>query len=150
LNDTNKDIVDSACGGVLMEKSSEEVMELFETLSEHSQQFSSRGRQGVKSKGMHEVNMNGGVQNHMAAMEKKLNMLVKAMTTQNISPIKQAAQIQVCAICSHFDHTTETCPLNSFTDKEQENYVGHNNYSPKNNPYSNTYNVGWHNHPNFS
>ena len=63
LNDTNKGIVDSSCGGVLMEKSSEEAMELFKTLSEHCQQFSSRGRQGVKNKGMYEVNMNGGVQN---------------------------------------------------------------------------------------
>ena len=64
-----------------MEKSSEEAMELFETLNEHSQRFSSKGRQGVKSKGMYEVNMNGGALNQMAAMERKLYMLVKAMTT---------------------------------------------------------------------
>jgi hypothetical protein len=42
LNDNNKSLVDSACGGVLMEKSNEEAIELFETLSENSQQFSSR------------------------------------------------------------------------------------------------------------
>jgi hypothetical protein len=41
----NKGIVDSGYGGVLMEKSSEEAMELFETLSDHTQQFSPRGRQ---------------------------------------------------------------------------------------------------------
>jgi hypothetical protein len=45
LNDMNKGVVDSGYGGVLMEKSNEEAMELFETLSDHSQQFSSRGRQ---------------------------------------------------------------------------------------------------------
>jgi hypothetical protein len=33
----NKDIVDLGCGGVLMEKSNEEAMELFKTLSEHTQ-----------------------------------------------------------------------------------------------------------------
>jgi hypothetical protein len=33
----NKGVVDSSCGGVLMEKSNEEAMELFETLSDHSQ-----------------------------------------------------------------------------------------------------------------
>lgn len=38
----------------------------------------------------------------------------------------------------------------SFTDQEQTNYVGQNNYPLKNNPYSNTYNAGWQNHPNFS
>jgi hypothetical protein len=56
----NKGIVDSGCGCVLMEKSSEEALELFKTLSKYSQQFSSKGRQGVKSKGMYEVNLNGG------------------------------------------------------------------------------------------
>ena len=36
LNDMNKGVVDSGYEGVLMEKSSEEAMELFETLSDHS------------------------------------------------------------------------------------------------------------------
>jgi hypothetical protein len=49
----------------------------------------------------------------MAIMERKLDMLVKAMTTHNISPIQQIAQIKVCAICSHCDHTTETCLMSS-------------------------------------
>jgi hypothetical protein len=40
--------------------------------------------------------------------------------------------------------------MSSSTDQEQANYVGQNNYPPKNNPYSNTYNAGWRNHPNFS
>ena len=146
----NKGIVDSGCGGVLMEKSSEEAMELFETLSDHTQQFSSRGRQGVKSKGMYEVNLNGGSPNQMAVVERKLDMIAKAMSTQNISPSQQATQLQVCAVCSHFDYTTDTCPLYSFVDQEQANYVGQNDYPPKNNPYSNTYNLGWRNHPNFS
>jgi hypothetical protein len=131
-----------------MEKSSEEAMELFETLSEHSQQFSSRGRQGVKSKGMYEVNMNGGSPNHMVAVDRKLDMIVKAMALQNISPSQQAAPLQVCAICSQSDHTTDTCHLYSPADQEQANYVGQ--YPSKNNPFSNTYNQGWQNHPNFS
>jgi hypothetical protein len=100
LNDSNKSLVDSACGGVLMEKNSKETIELFETLSENSQQFLSRGRKGVKGKGVYEVNINGGVQNQMATMERKLDMLVKAMTTHGILPIQQIAQIEVCAICS--------------------------------------------------
>jgi hypothetical protein len=150
LNDANKGIVDSGCGGVLMEKSSKEAMELFETLSEHSQQFSSRGRQGVKSKGLYEVNLNCRSPSHMVAVDRKLDMIVKAMALQNISPSQQATPPQVCAIYSQFDQTTDTCPLYSSPDQEQANYVGQNNYPPKNNPYSNTYNPGWRNHPNFS
>jgi hypothetical protein len=41
LNDSNKSLINSACGDVLMEKNSKEAIELFETLSENSQQFSS-------------------------------------------------------------------------------------------------------------
>jgi hypothetical protein len=41
-----------------MEKNSEEAIELFETLSENSQQFLSRGRHGLKGKGVYEVNIN--------------------------------------------------------------------------------------------
>jgi hypothetical protein len=86
----------------------------------------------------------------MVAVDRKLDMIVKAMALQNISPSQQAASPQVCAICSQFDHTIDTCPLYSSTDQEQANYVGQSNYPPKNNPYSNTYNPGWRNHPNFS
>ena len=99
-----------------MEKSNEEAMELFEQLSGHSQQFSSRGRQGIKSKGMYEVNLNGGYPNQVTTVDKKLDMIVKAMALQNISPSQQVAPLQVCAVCSQFDHTTETCPLYSSTD----------------------------------
>ena len=75
----NKGVVDFGCGGMLMEKSSEEAMELFEQLSDHSQQFSSKGRQEVKSKGMYEVNLNGESPNQIATVEQRLDMIVKAM-----------------------------------------------------------------------
>jgi hypothetical protein len=113
-------------------------------------QQSNFSRQRLKEKGVYEVNGNNRVQTQMATLERKLDMLVKVMTTHNISHIQQIAQVEVCAICSQFDHTTETCPMSSSTDQEQANYVGQNNYPPKNNPYSNTYNAGWRNHPNFS
>jgi tetratricopeptide (TPR) repeat protein len=86
LNDPNKSLVDLACGYMLMEKSSEEAIELFETLSENSQQFPSKGRQGLKGKGIDEESTNGGIQAQMAAMEKKLDMLMKAMINHNSAP----------------------------------------------------------------
>jgi hypothetical protein len=59
----------------------------------------------------------------MAIVDRKLDMIVKAMALQNISPSQQAAPLQVCAICSQFDHTTDACPLYSSVDQEQANYV---------------------------
>ncbi|KAG8485620.1 hypothetical protein CXB51_018935 [Gossypium anomalum] len=45
---------------------------------------------------------------------------------------------------------TEYPPFNHTTEEEQVNYMGNNNFRSQNNPYSNTYNAGWKNHPNFS
>jgi hypothetical protein len=118
LNDPNKSLVDFACGYMLMEKSSEEAIELFETLSENSQQFPSKGRQGLKGKSIHEENTNGGIQAQMAAMEKKLDMLMKAMINHMSTPVQQVTQVKVCAICSHIDHTTKTYPIFSIVDHE--------------------------------
>jgi hypothetical protein len=72
---------------------------------------------------MYEVNLNGGSPNQMATVERKLDMIIKATTFLNISPSQQVAPLQVCVICSNFDHTTETCPLYSSADQEQANYM---------------------------
>jgi hypothetical protein len=107
-----------------MEKSNDKTIELFETLSENSQQFSSKGRNVSKGKGVYEISTNSGVQSQMATMERKLDMIVKAMTSHNISPIQQVQQVEVCAICSHSNHTTKTYPMSRFAEQEQTNYVG--------------------------
>jgi hypothetical protein len=60
-----------------MEKISEEAIKLFETLSENSQQLTTRGKQGIKSKGAYEVNIHDGVQTQMATMEKKIDCSCK-------------------------------------------------------------------------
>jgi hypothetical protein len=103
---------------MLMEKSSKEAIELFETLSEKSQQFPSKMRQGLKGKGIHEESTNGGIQAQMAAIEKNLDMLVKAMINHISAPVQQVTQVKVCVICSHIDHTTKTCPIFSIVDQE--------------------------------
>jgi hypothetical protein len=58
----------------------------------------------------------------------KLDMLVRAMSTHNISQVQQVAKVEVCAICSHSNHITKTCPMSSFTEQEHANYVGQSNY----------------------
>ena len=147
LSDSNKALIDSACGGAFMNKTSDEAFQLFETLSENSQQFSSKGRQGARSKGVFEVNTQSAPTLHMAAIEKKLDMLMKAMTNQTTLPIRQAAQVEVCDLCSTHDHTTETCP-HSFADQEQVSFIGQ--HRPRIEPYTNIYtNPALRNHPNF-
>ncbi|KAG8496897.1 hypothetical protein CXB51_008079 [Gossypium anomalum] len=45
---------------------------------------------------------------------------------------------------------TEYPTFNPTIKEEQFIYMGNNNFRSQNNPYSNTYNAGWNNHPNFS
>ena len=67
---------------------------------------------------MHEESTNGGIQAQMATMGKKLDKLVKAMTSHSNALVQQVTQVKVCAICSHIDHTTKTCPMFSIVDQE--------------------------------
>ncbi|KAM1426057.1 hypothetical protein ACFXTO_018802 [Malus domestica] len=54
---------------------------MFEELSENSQQFSTRGRSTTRRQGVYEINTNDGMQVEMAAMNTKIDMLVKAMSS---------------------------------------------------------------------
>ena len=61
--------------------------------------------------------------------------------------------IQTNVVCDHCarNHSSVNCQMgNPFAQSSygQENYVS--NFHRQNNPYSNTYNPGWRNHPNFS
>jgi hypothetical protein len=64
-------------------------IELFETLTDHSQHVSSKGRQGVKCKDMYEVKPYNESPNHMAIVDRKLDVIVKAVGLQSISPSQQ-------------------------------------------------------------
>jgi hypothetical protein len=86
-------------------------------------QSPSKGRQGLEGKGIHKESTNGGVQARMAVMEKKLDMFVKAMTNHSIALAQQVTQVEVCAICSHIDHTIETCSMSSIADQELKENV---------------------------
>ncbi|XP_022019725.1 uncharacterized protein LOC110919775 [Helianthus annuus] len=62
---------------------------------------------------------------------------------QNISQVQSS-----CELCG-VSHKPGTCEQGvMFTGHEEVDYLG-NQIRPQNNPYSNTYNPGWRNHPNF-
>ena len=64
-------------------------------------------------------------------------------------PIKR---MPICTLCQSANHLVSECPRISAAKeifKEQANAVG-NFKQLHNNPYANTYNPGWRNHPNFS
>ncbi|CAN6576808.1 unnamed protein product [Malus baccata var. baccata] len=75
---------------------------------------------------------------------------------KRISGIQQEAGPKVqnmvaCGVCSMEGHLTDKCPqLIENGGWETLNAVGFGNqYQPRNDPFSNTYNPGWRDHPNF-
>ncbi|MED6194027.1 hypothetical protein PIB30_024638 [Stylosanthes scabra] len=73
-------------------------------------------------------------------MAQQLSALNKKLEKLDRSPIHP------CGIV--VDLTRATNDDQSIT--EQVNYLGNQSRPSQNDPYSNTYNVGWRNHPNFS
>ena len=72
------------------------------------------------------------------------SQFMEGCKTQGISP-------NVCAVCSIQGHQSEMCPqLIENGGWESANAIGFQGQNqPRNDPYSNTYNPGWRDHPNF-
>lgn len=74
-----------------------------------------------------------------------------AMNSSNASAIKKGQQVPLYGVCGFHGHYTDSCPiLQDDSGIEAVNVMNdHNTQSwRKYDPYSNTYNSGWHHHPN--
>ena len=102
-----------------------------------------RTNEPLRIRGVHEVSASTKAEAAMVAYSMQGGV---GMVNSN-SPYYFAS----CGLCQGTDHPTTNCPL-SFEEgpmNEEANAVS-GNYGANNNPYSNTYNPGWRNHPNFS
>jgi hypothetical protein len=81
----------------------------------------------------------------MDAIVKRLDALSvrKPVNAANAFPVES------CYVCDSPLHQVQNCPSMTVFEMEQANAF--NNYQkPSNGTYSETYNPGWRNHPNFS
>ncbi|KAL0440720.1 UNVERIFIED_CONTAM: hypothetical protein Sradi_0010900 [Sesamum radiatum] len=69
---------------------------------------------------------------------------------QMVIAIGNGVPIGPCGACGQTGHLSQNCKVGSqFSVHEDANFVSHDGKSNFN-PYSNTYNLGWRSHPNFS
>ncbi|XP_016648321.1 PREDICTED: uncharacterized protein LOC107880735 [Prunus mume] len=139
LNTTSKTLIDAAAGGALMAKTQDEAYELLETMTSNSYQWPSE-RAMPKKAGVHDVDAITALTAQISTLSKQLGSLnVNAIQTPNV----------ICEFCAG-NHSSADCNNgNPFSALKQVNQVGDFNRQ-RNNPYSNTYNPGWKNDPNFS
>ncbi|KAJ9183018.1 hypothetical protein P3X46_006938 [Hevea brasiliensis] len=136
---TDHSMIDATSRGALVDKTSEEARRLIANMAVNSQQFGMRMDHTPKK--VNEVSTSN--------LEKQifyLTSLVRQLAVGNMQTVK------VCGICSSSGHATDMCPtLQEDESMQHANAVG--NYGQpqcRYHPFSNTYNLGWRDHPNLS
>ncbi|XP_061352702.1 uncharacterized protein LOC133297550 [Gastrolobium bilobum] len=169
----DRNLLDAASGGVLSNKTPNEAKELIAEIAANAQQFGTRANSSavfqVQTPPMQNptVAATGASSTDNQRMENRLDELTSMVrqlaVTQTVQPSAQQIS-NLCGICCDPSHPTDACPSfhqdNDFQDdqsvaaifpgKPQYQQQQQQQYQQQqNNPFSNTYNPGWKNHPNL-
>jgi hypothetical protein len=142
LSNSDKGMLDATAGGAFTSKTYNEAYDILEKVANNSTEWSDPRERPIKSSpsasGAQDIDAIASLNAQIVA----LTNLVK--NNLNIGERNQVNSVtnETCAFCGE-DHNYENCPGNPIS----VNYVGNN---PRNNPFSQTYNPGWRNHPNLS
>jgi hypothetical protein len=137
LLDMERKMIDAASGGALFTKSPNEARDLIDTMASNSWQFENQ----EPSRRVIEVRSSD-----LESQISQLTSLVKSLVVGN------SQQAKVCGVCAQTSHPIDMCPMFQEDGSQQANAIGNFPGLPqrKYDPYSNTYNPGWREHPNFS
>ncbi|KAM2325828.1 hypothetical protein ACFX1X_025128 [Malus domestica] len=138
-----RQMLDASAGGALVDKTPTAAKTLIANRALNAQQYEGVGQRGTTRQ--HQVNEVSAIielQNQMANLTTLLSQVVEGPKVQNVS---------ACGVCSMQGHPTDKCPqLIENGGWETLNAVGFGQqYQQRNDPFSNTYNPGWRDHPNF-
>ncbi|XP_051143996.1 uncharacterized protein LOC127260322 [Andrographis paniculata] len=137
----DRNIIDAASGGVLVNKTPAQAWDLIARMAENMQQFGSRDV----------GQMSGNNSDHaIQSMQQQLSELTSFVRKMVVEKSNPSVQVKVCGICTSAGHPTDACPTlqeECAVDVNTANYGM--NRPPAYTPYSNTYNPGWRDHPNL-
>lgn len=120
-----------------MGKYTEEAYELLEAMASNNYQWSNDRGMPKRTPGVYDVD-------GMNMLNAKVDNLVKLFgKLGNVNSVSDFSPVLSCDLCGG-THNSSDC-----MQTEQAQFVGNFNRQ-QNNPYSQTYNPGWRNHPNFS
>ncbi|CAN6711717.1 unnamed protein product [Malus baccata var. baccata] len=138
-----RQMLDASVGGALVDKTPTAAKTLISNRALNAQQYEGVGqRTNPRQHQVNEVSAITELQNQMANLTTLLSQVVEGPKVQNVA---------ACGVCSMQGHLTDKCPqLIENGGWETLNAVGFGNqYQPRDDPFSNTYNPGWRDHPNF-
>ncbi|CAN6570889.1 unnamed protein product [Malus baccata var. baccata] len=138
-----RQMLDASAGGALVDKTPTAAKMLIANRALNAQQYEGVGQRSMPQQ--HQVNEVSAItelQNQMANLTTLLSQVVEG---PKVKPVTS------CGVCSMQNHNTDKCPqLIENGGWETLNAVGYGNqYQSRGDPFSNTYNPGWRDHPNF-
>ncbi|KAK5811958.1 hypothetical protein PVK06_027350 [Gossypium arboreum] len=140
LNPSTRQMVDVAAGGTINNKTPDDAYEFIEDMSLNNYQWQVMRTKPTKTAGVYNVDSVTMLSNQVELLNKKIDGF---LSSSQVHPVMQ------CESSGGRTSHSEYQPYGHNMDNDQLNYMG-NNPRSQNNPYSNTYNAGWKNHPNFS
>ncbi|KAL2246643.1 UNVERIFIED_CONTAM: hypothetical protein Sindi_2516600 [Sesamum indicum] len=137
LSNMDRKLIDAASGGALFDKTPTEARKLISTMASNTQQFGVRHDDPPRKS--HEV----------SNLEERLNQLT-TVVEKVVTDIYQ--QVKACGICTLTGHATDMCPTLQESTTEHADAVGGfaGQQQRRYDPFSNTYNPGWRDHPNLN
>ncbi|KAM1951750.1 hypothetical protein ACFX15_006315 [Malus domestica] len=137
-----RQMLDASAGGALVDKTPMAAKILIANRALNAQQYEGVGQREPPRQQVHEVSSTSDIHSQLANLTSIVSQMAEGMRMQG--PM-------VCGVCSIQGHASEKCPqLIENGGWESANAIGFQGQNqPRNDPYSNTYNPGWRDHPNF-
>ncbi|KAM2458105.1 hypothetical protein ACFX1W_006932 [Malus domestica] len=137
-----RQMLDASVGGALVDKTPMAANVLIANRALNAQQYEGVGQRGPPRHQVHEVSSTSDLHSQLANLTSIVSQMAEGMKMQG--PV-------VCGVCSIQGHVSEKCPqLIENGGWESANAIGFQSQNQsRHDPYSNTYNPGWRDHPNF-
>jgi hypothetical protein len=151
LSQPNRSMIELMNGGAFLNLTGDAAYKALEKIADNSQHWDftscrDKSARTPKKVGILETKGENELAQRMDAIVQRLDALSvgKSVNAANTFPV------ECCSICASPMHQAQSCPsMAVYTEMEQVNAF--NNFQkPSSGPYSETYNPGWRNHPNFS
>ncbi|KAK5832859.1 hypothetical protein PVK06_016664 [Gossypium arboreum] len=140
MNPSIRQMIDAAAGGTINNKTLEDAYEFIEEMSPNNYQWQVMRTKPTKIASVYNIDSVTMLSNQVELLNKKIDSF---LGSTQVHPVMRGDS-------SGSGVHTKYQSFSPTTEEEQVNYMGNNNFRSQNNPYSNTYNVGWRNHLNFS
>ena len=158
LTPKDRQFVQLSCGGGFLQKEPEDAIDYLDEIAEDSNTWTgpsatkSTNRSRVTSttvgRGIYQLKEEDTMKAKLESLTKEIEAL-KLKDTIGAKQGYQAEIHEVCTVC-HNEHPIKDCPLlPNLVGIYEEQCGAIGNFKKPYSPYSETYNPGWKNHPNF-